>query len=295
MKKRSNCMERDSKQRVGLVPARYLDHPELGALELVVLLVLCAHANRLGVCWPSQTTIAAKTKLDRSTVNRALGKLVGLGLIEKGRHLNPKIRACTYRLIGHEMLMEDFLNSIDRTAEETPAEATIEMSNIKLPKMTVAVGHTEHFEHSKQDSLPPERASAPEGERVFDGYGKGKDSITPIDEAWVPNLADMTFAQTHRADLTAQEVALVAQKFLLHYRSRRITDPSALFRRWLLTERKSHDRTDHRADLGPTSYPDNAQKVRHRGGAATTCSGQTRFDAWAQAASERRARYTHVG
>ena len=53
-------MESASRQRVGLVPARYLDNPEVGALELAVLFILCAHANRLGVCWPSQATIAAK-------------------------------------------------------------------------------------------------------------------------------------------------------------------------------------------------------------------------------------------
>ena len=60
-------MEHASKQRVGLVPARYLDHPDVGVLELGVLTVLSIHADRTGLSWPSQTTIATKLKINRST------------------------------------------------------------------------------------------------------------------------------------------------------------------------------------------------------------------------------------
>ena len=66
------------RRRVGLVPAAYHEHPEVGAFELAVLCVLATHANRLGACWPSQGTIAAAAKLDRGTVNRVLAKLVDL-------------------------------------------------------------------------------------------------------------------------------------------------------------------------------------------------------------------------
>ena len=40
-------MDSVSRQRVGLVSARYLDNSEVGALELAILFVLCTHANRL--------------------------------------------------------------------------------------------------------------------------------------------------------------------------------------------------------------------------------------------------------
>ncbi|MBF5096555.1 helix-turn-helix domain-containing protein [Azospirillum sp. INR13] len=76
-------MEHASKQRVGLVPARYLDHPDVGVLELGVLTVLSIHADRTGLSWPSQTTIATKLKINRSTANSVLAKLVSLGWLQR--------------------------------------------------------------------------------------------------------------------------------------------------------------------------------------------------------------------
>jgi len=273
-------MESASRQRVGLVPARYLDNPEVGALELAILFILCAHANRLGVCWPSQATIAAKAKLDRGTVNRILAKLAALGLVEKGRHPNPRIRACTYRLVGHDALMGNFLDGLDNAAEEAAAA------------IPVVVHDTEH---SEQDSLSLKRAGAPEGETICQRQGDGSDAVPTLDETWVPDRADMAFAQIHRADLEQSDLMLIVQKFTLHYRGRRIADPSALFRRWLLTERKNHARTNEPNDRRPASHHDDTRRAGRRGGAAPSCSGQARFDAWARAALARREHFAHVG
>jgi DNA-binding MarR family transcriptional regulator len=287
-------MEHDSKQRVGLVPARYIEHPGVGALELAVLVVLCAHANRQGVCWPSQATIAAKTKLDRGTVNGILAKLVGLELIEKSRHPNPKIRACIYRLVGHQALMADFLNGLDPAAGKPPVEMPIVVGPTEPAKGCVGIGHTEHVKHSEQESLSLERECAPEGKEVSEDAGPGHDSAAPLSETWVPSIADRTFAQVHRPDLTPDDVALVAQKFALHYRGQLITDPSTLFRRWLLTERKSYVCTDHHTDRRLASHADGTRRTRRRGGATSSCSGQARFDAWAHAALARREHFAHV-
>ena len=131
-------MESACRQRVGLVPARYLDNPEVGALELAVLFILCAHANRLGVCWPSQATIAAKAKLDRGTVNRILAKLAALGLVEKGRHPNPRIRACTYRLVGHETLLGTFSDGTGDAAEGPVPMASETASGVRSKRWTIS-------------------------------------------------------------------------------------------------------------------------------------------------------------
>ena len=270
-------MESASRQRVGLVPARYLDNPELGALELAVLFILCTHANRLGVCWPSQATIAAKAKLDRSTVNRILAKLGALGLVEKGRHPNPRIRACTYRLVGHDALMGDFLNGLDNAAEEAAAA------------IPVVVHDTEH---SEQDSLSLKRAGAHREDKDLMDQGKAADETAPLDETWDPNPADLAFARIHRPDLTQSDLILIARKFALHYRGRQVADPSALFRRWLLTEKKNHVRIDCPDSRRSSSRHDD---VRRTGRAAPPCSGQARFDAWARAALARRERFAHVG
>jgi DNA-binding MarR family transcriptional regulator len=266
-------MDSVSRQRVGLVSARYLDNSEVGALELAILFVLCTHANRLGVCWPSQATIAARTKLDRGTVNRVLTKLVALGLVEKGHHPNPRIRTCTYRLVGHDALMEDFLNGLDSSAEEAG----------------VGVGDTEH---SEQDSLSLKRAGAHREDKDLMDQGKAADETAPLDETWDPNPADLAFARIHRPDLTQSDLILIARKFALHYRGRQVADPSALFRRWLLTEKKNHVRIDCPDSRRSSSRHDD---VRRTGRAAPPCSGQARFDAWARAALARRERFAHVG
>jgi DNA-binding transcriptional ArsR family regulator len=48
----------------------------------LVLLKLADNANDDGYCWPSQSTIARHTGLNRSTVNRHIKKLADAGLVE---------------------------------------------------------------------------------------------------------------------------------------------------------------------------------------------------------------------
>src|SRR3954471_11351078 len=162
------------RRRVGLVPAAYHEHPEVGAFELAVLCVLATHANRMGACWPSQGTIAAAVKLDRGTVNRVLAKLVELELVEKTRHPNRRIRCWMYRLVGHEALMEDFLAGLDDGVNErkTPASASAEFipaaplnseasnSEPLNSEASVTENNTEHLEHYSEESLSLTREDA---------------------------------------------------------------------------------------------------------------------------------------
>lgn len=277
-------MECRSRQRIGLVPARYLDHPDLGAADLAVLFVLCAHADRHGLCWPSQSTIAVKSKLDRSTVNRILAKLVDLGLIAKGRHPNPRIRTCTYRLAGHEALFRIFSDDLaDRLhmSEPVPPEE---------PSAGAAVVQRD-TEHLEQQTSSSSGCAGARGEEVFGTGGADAAGPSVLDDGWAPDPSDLEFASTHRSDLTPEDVALVTRKFLLHHRGKPLTDPSSLFRRWLLTERKTHARSD----ASPGSRRPASRPGSPRGDAAPAAGGQARFDAWARAAAERRARYAHHG
>jgi hypothetical protein len=230
------------RRRVGLVPAAYHEHPEVGAFELAVLCVLATHANRLGACWPSQGTIAAAAKLDRGTVNRVLAKLVGLCLVEKTRHPNRKIRSWMYRLVGHEALMEDFLSGLDDglpdgglEEAEKSAPAPVDARILEpAPERAVVEANTEHLEHSSKESLSPVRGDA----------GEGRDGSVVIDAGWVPDAADIAFAQVRRPDLTPADVALIGAKFALHYAGQALINPTAVFHRWILTERVAHH--DHR-------------------------------------------------
>lgn len=277
-------MEHASKQRVGLVPARYLDHPDVGVLELGVLTVLSIHADRTGLSWPSQTTIATKLKINRSTANSVLAKLVSLGLVAKGQHPNPKVRVCTYQLAGHEVLLNGFLGSLHHAVDEVPT--------------TVADGDTEHPEHLHQESLSLGRASAPEGGTGVDRDGTGNPAgatpPSPIDDGWAPSQDDLSFASTTRPDLTSDDVAIVARKFVGHYRGQPLPDPSSIFRCWIRKEIKRHDRSANQAPFRPASVHDTGQPAARRGGAIPAAAGQARFDAWARAALARRAGFTHV-
>ncbi|KAA1053849.1 helix-turn-helix domain-containing protein [Azospirillum argentinense] len=277
-------MGQDSKQRVGLLPAHYLEHPDVGVLELSVLSVLSIHSDRTGLSWPSQTTIATKLKINRSTVNAVLAKLVGLGLVVKGRHPNPKIRVCTYQLPGHGALLDGLLGSPHDAVDEAPA--------------TVADDDTEHPKQH-QESLSPERTSAPQGDTDAGDNGTPNPTAAeppaPLDDTWAPSQIDLTFAATARPDLSSEDVAFVVRKFVRHYRSQPLPDPSSIFRSWIRKEIKRHDRTANHASHRSTSIHDTGRRSARRGGGVQPSAGQARFDAWARAALARRADFAHVG
>lgn len=86
--------------RWGRIPAWWLDHPDLDADGLAVLAALSTYADEAGVCWPSQTTLAAKLKRSRPTVNRIVARLEAIGLIavEHRSAANGGRLSCRYRL-----------------------------------------------------------------------------------------------------------------------------------------------------------------------------------------------------
>jgi DNA-binding MarR family transcriptional regulator len=232
------------------VPAAYHEHPDIGALELAVLFVLATHANRQGACWPSQGTIATAAKLDRGTVNRLLAKLVDLKLVEKSRHPNPRIRSWMYRLVGHEALMEDFLSGLDETEHrvEKPSDAVSH-----TVAASVAETNTEHFEHSIEESLCATQGGA---------NRPAADGVT-IKAEWVPDAANMAFAQVRRPDLTPADVLLIGAKFALHYAGQELTNPTAIFHRWILTERATrHDNSSRSQSFSSRSQSFNSRPAR---------------------------------
>lgn len=196
-------MDNAYNQRVGFVSARYIEHPEVGPIELSVLVVLAIHADRSGICWPSQTTIAALTKLDRSTVNRVIGKLVNLGFVEKSP--SPHHRTMIYRLLGHDRLFEQRSEVVDDACDEG-----------------VVFDHTEHS--TLNTTLPTA------SEIVIHS-----NAVLGLD--WAPTGSDMSFATAHRPDITPSYLNVIRRKFVSHYCGSLVSDPSAIFRRWVLSER----------------------------------------------------------
>ena len=71
----TSVAERPDTGRWGRIPAWWLEHPDLDADGFAVLAALATFADETGLCWPSQSTLAAKLKRSRPTINRILQRL----------------------------------------------------------------------------------------------------------------------------------------------------------------------------------------------------------------------------
>ncbi len=73
---------------------------KLSSTEINVYQYLCSRANKQGVCFPSQTTIAKAVNMHRSTVNQAIKRLEGkkLLIIEQRKRDNGGTSSNLYRI-----------------------------------------------------------------------------------------------------------------------------------------------------------------------------------------------------
>ena len=91
--------------RLAILHSSWLEHPEMGADEIAVLAVLALHADRQGVCFPSQGLLANLLGRSRPWVCKVIGKLVEVGILQKTNQTRAHDggnRACLYKLIAPE-------------------------------------------------------------------------------------------------------------------------------------------------------------------------------------------------
>ena len=88
--------------RWGKVKASWLMHPGIDADHFSVLAALSTYADEEGYCQPSQATLARWLKRSRPWVNRVIGELVEVGLLEKTarNRANGGTTSCRYRLLS---------------------------------------------------------------------------------------------------------------------------------------------------------------------------------------------------
>ena len=76
--------------RFAPVPSAAVDDERLSNLDLLVLMALGYHTDAAGWCWPSQSTIAKKARLNRTTVTACIPSFLAAsvfsGLSSKNRH-----------------------------------------------------------------------------------------------------------------------------------------------------------------------------------------------------------------
>jgi hypothetical protein len=238
-------MEDDSRQRVGLVPISIFQHADCGCEEQGIYGFMSTHACRRGYLWLGLATIAEAVKLDRGKVRRRLEKLIALGFVERMPHPDPEIRCWMYRLIGHDQILNGLLGENSRPDDGLSQTLTVKRDSTANPRHD----EHEHHKHLTEESLSHARSEAGEPEvslGISVGAGKAKAeqdktaTVTPapLAASWVPSPSDMAFADAVRRDLTPQDVARIAEKFVRHYGGQNLPDPSSIFRSWLRKEIK---------------------------------------------------------
>lgn len=71
-----------NESRFAIIPADAIDDLSLTAMDLRVLGVIAYHAGRDRTAWPKQSTIAARLKITRVSVNRCISRLKKRGYVE---------------------------------------------------------------------------------------------------------------------------------------------------------------------------------------------------------------------
>lgn len=249
----------DSTSRWGRIPAWWLDHPDLDADGFAILAALATFADEHGVCWPSQSTLAAKLKRSRPTINRILQRLDDIGLvrIEHRRGRDGSRLSCLYRLRVEQ--------DGNMTAKEAPRPAAAgdvhaENRDDSVVNAPCPPASQEHF-HSKQipDSLATD--------------GRGQKSDVPAD--WMPNADDLAWA---RNGFGTVDLGRHVEGFVLRCQAHgyRYRDISAAWRAWLIQDAVAGKAPAVRsAAAGASLAPSASPPARPRESAA-----EQRVNAW---------------
>ncbi|MFC5357793.1 helix-turn-helix domain-containing protein [Azospirillum himalayense] len=204
----------DTISRWGKIPAWWLDHPDLEADGFAVLAALATYADEQGVCWPSQSTLAAKLKRSRPTINRILQRLDDMGLvsIEHRRGRDGSRLSCLYRL------------RVERDGETVAEAATRPVQNLDRDDSEAnAPCQPASQKHLHSEQIPDSLASG----------GRGPAHDVPAD--WVPTADDLAWA---RSRFDTVDIGQHVESFVLRCQAHgyRYRDISAAWRAWLFQD-----------------------------------------------------------
>jgi hypothetical protein len=201
--------------RWGRIPAWWLDHPDLDADGFAVLAALATFADEHGVCWPSQSTLAAKLKRSRPTINRILQGLADLGLLSiEHRHGRDGARlSCRYRL--------GFTRDPGATA---PVEPRLNRDDSRPD----APCPTASQKHVQPEQNPDSHTGC---ERTERGYR----DMCAVPQDWTPGTDDLAWAGIHHGDV---DLVRHVQGFVLRCQAHgyRYRDIGAAWRAWLIQD-----------------------------------------------------------
>jgi hypothetical protein len=234
----------------------------MDAADIGLLVVLASHADDSGTAHPAQSTLAREVGRKRPWVNRRLAALAdadlgGLKAVEKTRRRLTKgdETSCVYRIPLMD-LAAVCAAAVPDSSDDTPCSHR---------------NHEQEEPHD-QESLS-QSADAPESAREGIGIRDEADDST-LGDGWVPSPEDVAYAAVKRPDLTPADLLLLAEKLIARHGGRLpLADASAVFRRWVLTERACRHAPDHdhrRPRPGSVRSRASPQNVVGRQGLQTT-------------------------
>ncbi|KAA0574386.1 helix-turn-helix domain-containing protein [Azospirillum sp. B21] len=250
----------DTNSRWGKIPAWWLDHPDLDADGFAVLAALATFADETGVCWPSQSTLAAKLKRSRPTVNRILQRLDDIGLvgIEHRRGRDGARLSCRYRL------------RLDRD-EETVAGTAV-----------CPVREDDRDDSDTDAPCPAPSQEQLQSEQILDSHAPGvREPVRDVPADWMPTADDLAWAGSRfgTVDLGRHVEGFVLRCQAHGYRYR---DISAAWRAWLAQDAAAGKAPSRNAAI----FADPAGAAA---GHSRRSAGEQRADAWMSVAARLKA------
>ncbi|HYF86543.1 helix-turn-helix domain-containing protein [Azospirillum sp.] len=254
-------------RRWGRIPAWWLDHPGLDADGFAVLAALATFADEDGLCWPSQSTLAAKLKRSRPTINRIIQGLSDIGLVgvEHRRGRDGARLSCLYRL------------------RFTPVDAALE-SDVGSDRESVSARPVQPADRDDSDMhspCPPASQEQVHSKQIPDSLASGgHGQAQTVPEDWMPTADDLAWAKARHAEI---DLGRHVEGFILRCRAHgyRYRDVSSAWRAWLAQD----------AAAGKAPVAHNRPSVTVSAPATRpSAAAEQRLGAWAAAAAELRQR-----
>lgn len=246
--------------RVAVMYADWISHPDTGVDEIAVLTVLALHADREGVCWPSQALLARLLNRSRPWVNKVVTRLCALDLLRKTRRQRQDggNRSCLYQLVypsGVPSAARAPLNNaatinvahqsgpVAEAATEQAWEATSSSDPGPVPCPDNDRGGSGFdsggfaqdnrkipFEPLQEDSLSAATAAAPASSISPESI-----LVLPLAEDWQPSAADLRWAAQYFPE---SDLVQHTQRFISRCRAKGYSyrDPAAAWRAWLIDD-----------------------------------------------------------
>ncbi len=265
-------------RRWGRIPAWWLDQPGLDADGFAVLAALATFADEDGLCWPSQSTLAAKLKRSRPTINRIIQGLSDLGLVgvEHRRGRDGARLSCLYRLR---------FTPFDEKA--TPATAAVTAAARPVP----AADRDDSRTHTP---CPPPSQEQVHSKQIPDSLARGgREAAREVPADWMPNADDLAWAGVSHAGI---DLGRHVEGFILRCQAHgyRYRDISAAWRAWLSQDAAAGkapvDRSRPSAVLTAVAGRQETPRFARQAMPAGAGAAELRLGAWAAAAAELRHR-----